>query len=693
MLFRYHLRLCAWLAGSLFFTHSGLAQEPQIVPPQPGFSAQGKVAYVPRSAILEYRALPSYSEPAYIKEKFVDTGKLPPVGERLPKEPMVYKTGNMPDGVGVYGDVMRHVIGGRPEGWNYSAGQNQGWGGLDIGLFECLTRTGPLFQVEATDMEPLPNLAKSWEWSEDGHKLTMKLIEGAKWSDGEPFDSEDIMFYWEDNVLDPNVTPTNGASPETFGEGTTLRAIDGYTIEWTFKEAFPRQHLFAMAYGTFCPGPAHILKTKHPKYAGTTYNDYKNGWPPEFLNWPVMGAWVPVGYRSDDIVILRRNPYYWKVDEKGHQLPYLNELHYKLSTWANRDVQTVAGSGDFSNLEQPENFVESLRRAADDNAPARLAFGSRTVGYSLYLNFSANGWGSPDERGQAVRDLNRNLDFRKAISIGLDRQALGEALVRGPFTAIYPGGLLSGSSFYDRQSTMYYPHNIEAAKTLLKKAGLVDTDGNGFVNFPADTLGGKDVQIVMLGTSDNGTDRNLLEGVVAQMEKIGLKVIINSRDDTQRDTMHYSGQFDWLVRRAQAHLSAVLQDTPTLAPVGPRTSWQHRAGSDGTLDLMPFEQELVDIINSFVASNDNEERAELMKRYQRVATTNIDSIGLVEYPGALMVNKRFANIPSGAPILLFNWAEGAIMRERVFVPEDKQRDYELFPETLPGEPGGSGPVQ
>ena len=102
-------------------------------------------------------------------KKFVETGKLPPVAERLPKEPLVFKTGNMPDGIGVYGDTMRHVIGGRPEGWNYLAGQTQGWGGIDIGLSECLTRTAPLFKVEAEDLEPLPNLAKSWEWSEDGH--------------------------------------------------------------------------------------------------------------------------------------------------------------------------------------------------------------------------------------------------------------------------------------------------------------------------------------------------------------------------------------------------------------------------------------------------------------------------------------------------------------------------------------------
>ena len=79
------------------------------------------------------------------------TGKLPAVKDRLPKEPLVYLTGNMPDGVGVYGDVMRHVIGGRPQGWNYAAGQIQGWGGVDIGMYECLTRTGPLFEIKAVD--------------------------------------------------------------------------------------------------------------------------------------------------------------------------------------------------------------------------------------------------------------------------------------------------------------------------------------------------------------------------------------------------------------------------------------------------------------------------------------------------------------------------------------------------------------
>lgn len=667
---------------------------PTTPPEPPKFDAQQVPTFVGIKDIQEFKALPEYHEPDYVKA-FVDAGKLPPVAERLPKEPMVYKTANMPDGIGTYGDVMRHVIGGRPEGWNYSAGQTQGWGGIDIGLSECLTRTGPLFQVKAEELEPLPNLAKSWEWSEDGHQLTMHLIEGAKWSDGDPFDAEDIMFYWNDVLLDDQVTPLNGASPETFGVGTTLEQVDAYTIKWTFKDVKPTQYLYAMAYGNFCPGPSHILKAEHPKYKdGATYDQFKNAFPPEYLNIPVMGAWAPVEYRANDIIVMRRNPYYWKVDENGNQLPYLNELQYRLSTWADRDVQAVAGSGDLSNLEQPESFVEALRRSAEESAPARLAFGARTISYSLYPNLSANGWGEPDARGQAVRELNRNLDFRKAVTYALDRQALGEALVKGPFTTPYAGGLMPPTSYYDNDSTVYYPYSLDDAKALLEKAGLVDTDGNGFVNFPADVVGGADVEITLLATSDYQTDKSLAEGVIAQMERLGLRVIAQFQAGNQRDANYQAGKFDWQVLRNGADLITVVQNTQNLAPTGPQISYNHRAGTDGTQDFLPFEQEMVDTVNSFVATADPAERIELMKTYQRLYTENLFAIGLTQYPGALIINKRFVNVPPGTPILQFNWAEDSLIRERLYVPAEQQSSNELFPDTLPGAPGvGNGPIK
>jgi peptide/nickel transport system substrate-binding protein len=693
-----HKPIRALCGASLLLGVSVISASAQMVghttpPPPPQFPAQATPSYFGVSDILEYKALPNYHEPQWVTTNFVDAGKLPPVAERLPKEPLVYKAANMPDGVGVYGGVLRHVIGGRPEGWNYTAGQSQGWGGIDIGLYECLTRTGPLFQIKAEELEPLPNLARSWEWSNDGHQLTMHLVEGVKWSDGDPFDTDDVMFYWEDHVVDPNVTPSNGASPETFGAGTTLEALDPYTIRWTFKEVRPEQFLYQMGYGTFCPGPSHVLKPQHPRYnTDNSYDDYKNAFPPEHMGMPVLGAWVPVTYRPDDIIVLRRNPYFWKVDEAGNQLPYLDEVHYRLSTWANRDIMAAAGTGDYSNLEQPESYIEALKRAAEPSSPVRLEFGPRTIGYSLLFNLSGNGWGEPDERGQAVRELNRNLDFRKAVTYAIDRERLRDSLVRGPFTAIYPGGLHTSSVFYDAASTVYYPHSLETAKAHLEKVGLTDTDGNGWVNYPADVLGGVDVEITLLADTDIVTNRNIGEAVITALQPLGLRVIGNMMSANQTSANAQSGNFDWMISRNSSELVTVVQNTSALAPVGPRTSVFHRAGIDGTLDLLPFEEELVNTVRAFVESRDPVERIALMKNYQRIYTENVYAAGLTHYAAALVINKRFANVPPGAPNFMYNWGEDSIMRERIFVPLDKQQDYELFPRTLPGVPGAQGPA-
>ena len=661
--------------------------EPTAPPEPPVFDAQGEPVFVNRDEIFTYKALDSYSQPAFM-DAFVEAGLLPPVEERLPTEPLVYLTSNMPDGAGTYGDVMRHVIGGRPEGWNYLGGQSQGWGGIDIGMYECLTRTGPLFEINAEDLQPLPNLARSWEWSEDGMSLTVHLIEGAKWSDGDPFDTEDIDFFWNDIIQNAEVTPLNGATPTTFGDGTTLTILDDYTFRMDFQTAFPEQVLYNMAYGNFCPGPSHVLKPQHPSYSDNTMQEFINAFPPEDVGFPVMGAWVPVEYRADDVIVLRRNPYYWKVDETGQQLPYLNEMHYRLSTWADRDVQAVAGTGDFSNLEQPENYVESLRRAADESAPSRLAFGPRTIGYTLYPNLSGNGWGEPDERAQAVRELNRNTDFRIGISQAMDRQRLGESLVKGPFTVPYPGGLYQGTSYYDAGSTVFYPYSLDSAKAHFEAAGLEDTDGDGFYNWPEGSAAGSgNVQLTILANADYQTDRNLAEGVAAMLEEAGIRATLNILTGNDRDATRDAGQYDWMVFRNGSELITVVQNTPQLAPTGPRTSWNHRANEAGELDLLPWEQELVDTVNAFIASQDADERSELMKEFQKIYTENLYGVGLTAYPGALIINKRFANIPPGAPIFMYNWAEDNIIRERVYVPEDQQQNYELHPDTLPGDDG------
>ncbi len=220
--------------------------EPTTIPPAPTFAAQGKITFVGRNDIETFKALPAYHEPDWVTKNFVDTGKLPPVKDRLPKEPLVFKTGDMPDGIGQYGGTLRHVIGGRPQGWNWHAGQVQGWGGVSYAMWECLTRTGPLFHVKADELEPLPNLAKSWEWSKDGHELTMHLIEGAKWSDGAPFNADDVMFFWNDNVLDPNVAPAGrchaGSLRRRHDAEEDRRLHGAVDVQGRFPQAVPLRH-------------------------------------------------------------------------------------------------------------------------------------------------------------------------------------------------------------------------------------------------------------------------------------------------------------------------------------------------------------------------------------------------------------------------------------------------------------------
>ena len=175
------------------------------------------------------------------------------------------------------------------------------------------------------------------------------------------------------------------ASPATYNNATFAK-VDDYTFTLTFADAFPEQVLYAMAYGNFCPGPAHLLKPKHPKYGGESYETFLNAFPSDFMNFPTMGAWAVAEHRPDDIVVLRRNPYYWKVDETGQQLPYLDEMHYRLSTWGDRDVQAVAGTAP-----PHPRIATTVPRACGDS---RRSLQTRS-GSGLFARASKNGIAAP----------------------------------------------------------------------------------------------------------------------------------------------------------------------------------------------------------------------------------------------------------------------------------------------------------
>lgn len=663
--------LGALLGGVCLAALSTGAAHADAMPPETSLSGV-EYELIGRDDLYSYRALDEYHQAPFLDD-LVAAGKLPPLSERLPVEPLVFKTGAMVDGIGEYGGVFRHVIGGRPEGFNWLAGQHQGWGGINMAIQECLVRQGPRWQIRPEDQSgPLPNLAKSWEWNADMTELTMHLIEGAKWSDGDPFDTKDIAFWYNDNVQDENVA--SRISANTFGGGAALEVIDDYTFKFVFGAPQSNTVVEGLAYIQGCPGPSHVLMDKHPRYnAAATYEGYLNAAPADVLPIPVMGAWVPVQHKPDEIVIMRRNPYYWKVDEAGNQLPYINEMHFKLTTWDDRTTQAVAGTGDFSNMENPGNFVEALKQSQDPDAPVSAKFGPRTLAWRIELNFAQNM--ATTDYDKELRGLFRDLTFRKALSHALDRDAIGQALARGPFAYAYMGGYPTGSPYYDAGSTVFTPFDQASAVEMLASLGLADTDGNGVLNLP---ITGEDLVIDMTFKAQRNDDRKQIDAVTSQLAEVGIRVLPKSVDETSFDPMRNSGDFTAILQRANFVLPT--REACGNLPVSDICPAFHLAGSAGR-DALPFEAELGDLVARFSATDDAAAQAGIARQMQNILTDNLYNIGLVQVPAALLVNKRVRNAHPGTPVFMYEWAEDGVIRERLWVPADLQID-ELLPGTV-----------
>lgn len=640
-----------------------------------------KAASFPLDQILTYKALDEYHQPDWM-DKFVEDGTLPPVADRLPKEPQVLLTSAMSDGIGNYGGLWRDFSAVPTEGWNLCAGQTQGWFGINYIYSESLVKSGPMF-MRSDAVEPLPNLAKSWEWSEDGTELTMHLVEGAKWSDGDPFDVEDVMFTWNDIILDPNVNSwTSRTSWQIDGQDISLEAVDDYTIKWTFPAPYPVQKLFDMDFLDFTVCPAHALKPFHPTYnEDADYASFEAAQPPNDLPVPTLGPWVPVSYRTDEFLVMRRNPYFWKVDEEGNQLPYLNEVTFeKGATGLGRTLGTLAGSVDHTNLENPSSFVEATKRLQEPDAHFYIEWGPEALSFPLELNLSAN-LGVENERDQALRDLFRDFRFRRALSHAVDREGVAQAIIRGPFLRAFPGGLYPGATEYDRDSVVYYPYAPDSARALLAELGFEDTDDNGILNWTSGPLQGEDLVLSIITGESAAASGQVAEALVALLAEVGIR--LNHRilqGPTETDAVE-NGNWELRVTRSGQEFMTPFPRCRDLAPVTKETPEWHREGAEPR-QLLPFEEDLVSIVNQFCQEPDSQKRDELMFEYNKIFTENLYLVGTVIGRYGLALAKRFNNVPVGSPPFFYQWTWGNVQPEQIWVAPADQLE-ETMPGTIP----------
>lgn len=665
---------------------TGKVKDPIPYPdPPPLELGGGQPRRQPISEIVTYKALPEYSEPEWVT-KLVNEGKLPPVKERLPKEPQVLLSSGMKDGPGEYGDLWRGFSACPTAGWNRMAGVSAGWFGIESysTQYQSLFKVGPLFRADQ-DIEPFPHLAKSWSWSEDGRSLTINLIEGAKWSDGVPFTADDVIFTWEAYVMDPNVNSMRTLDAFKYGgEDATLEKIDDYTIKFTFGIPKPLGVYYDLSEYGFVVSPKHWLEDFHPKFSKRdpkpTYKDFENAMPPDKLPIPTMGPWVPTEYKTDELLIMRRNPYYWKVDETGKQLPYFDEVQYRKGpSGIGRDLCTMAGDCDHTNLENPSSYVNAMTKAQEADAKFAINWGPELLGYGVEFNF-AEEYGAQDDRDRAVRQLNRNLKFRKALSYATDRDGIAQAIMRGPFLRGYAGGLYPGSPYFRKEDVVYYPYDPESAKILLDEIGLRDTNGDGVREWTEGPMKGQPVVLQLLSSEDAQETQSVAEALVNQWAAVGIKINTRVANSTTLSELNTTGNWDLRVYRGGQAFGLPSVNPTALAPITKRFGI-HQEG-DKPRNLMDFEPKLVELVEKYRVTFDSAERQKIMSEYQRIFTENVYHMGVFSGRYGLGLAKRVKNIPVATPTFLYTWVEDAILLDQLWTPKDQQLKQNR-PETIP----------
>ena len=422
---------------------------------------------------------PSSYEEAPALAKQVEAGSLPPVEERLPEDPLVVTPNER---VGSYGGT-----------WTYgmlSSGQfpvlyrNLGW--------EHLVRWNPNYRrVE-------PNIAKSWEVNEGGTEYTFHLREGMRWSDGAPFTAEDVAFYYNHVVRNDKISHTSGIYTQN-GKPIKIEKVDRYTIKVTLREPdslFLR--FLAGPYGSFLTRfPKHYLKQFHKTFNPEGIDELvrKNDasdWVdlfsmkapavPYLRNWvmrpdlPNLHAWrLKTAYGEGTRVVAERNPYYWKVDPEGNQLPYIDRVVHRL--FGNQEtilLRTLNGELDFMWNNVNSQVDKSLLYDGRESGGYHFVNLRRTRSNYLSISFNLT---HPDS---IKREIFNRRAFRIGLSHAINRQEILNLVYMGRGEPRQVAPMPSSPLYNEQLAQQYVSYDVEKANRYVDRAGLDQRDDNGF---------------------------------------------------------------------------------------------------------------------------------------------------------------------------------------------------------------------
>ena len=579
-----------------------------------------------------------YHEAPMLHELVVQ-GKLPPVEQRLPKNPKIIEPYVE---IGQYGGTLLRVYTGPADYWNYRKFSGDAY----------LIRLNPELE---------PNIVDHWYYEDEGRTLVLHFREGVKWSDGEPLTVDDFIYLW-DLRLNPDYP--HGISAymrDPAGKVATLEKIDDFTIKIHYSVPYPLA-IYNLKSEFWVVKPKHWLIQFDPRY-NPDVKDFslldrktKSKITPDLVGQPVLGAWMITEYTPGVQVVAERNPYYWKVDTAGNQLPYIDRIIWQYV--GSLDViPLMAAAGKIDMQARKLSFADyTFYKQNEEKGGYHVQIvKSGGLGASIQFNYDC-----PDP---VLRDLIRNKDFRIALSYATNREEISRVFYKGlaepwgycplPESPFYPG---------DEYAKMYTEYDPVKANAILDQLGLKDTDGNGIRNRPD----GKDLSIVIDYSPKGGEIpyTGLVELIVNQWEKVGVKVIPNPMDRALLWPRLKNGDFEAYVWKVDGGIYFFLRPEYWL-PVTSHTrnqqmyksagDWFVTGGKEGEKPAEQWILQAQDLYRELLQTIDPTKQSSLGRQIAQLVAENCYQIATTTMLLPCVISNKIGNVPD-------HWVYGDVTR-------------------------------
>lgn len=581
--------------------------------------------------------------------------ELPALADRLPSEPLVvvpYTT------IGSYGGTLDALS-----------------NATEAGTSDFLSIRHVNLVRYSDDLQTIvPNVAKSWEWNDDFTELTMTLRAGHKWSDGAPFTSEDVRFWLEDLALNPNIRESAADYVLAGGEPIQIEIIDEQTFK--FILAAPKPGLLVHFASSYAQGfqPAHFLGKYHPDlnpeadalaaefgfesgydfvnfyYGGSDWTDT----PTPMLRDPDLAPRLPYAttptLESHIFVAdttegrkLVANPYFFQVDTTGQQLPYIsrqderfiNDNEVRILTMVNGEVDYKAQSVQLPSVPLLLDNMES----GDYSIQLKPTIAMPTFSFNMTIEDDAR------------RDVYDNIDFRRAMSVAIDRDGLNSVAFFDQGTPQQYTGFSPTPTFVDPALVTYATEfNTDEANSLLDGIGMVDTDGDGFRELP-----NGDKLVLNLQFATQGVAAEVVEFVGQNWADVGIETTVKEVTPDEYRAAQSANELDVMMwQRGEPvaiHLGTNASWVPPYADYfGHRNGmlWAEYLETGGTSGMEPpaWAMSMVDDIAAFQqAVPGSAEAGEIGARMAKTMTESLMFIGTVSAPAPIYVSNRLSNVP------------------------------------------------